>query len=80
MCVATSYDLLDSDPGMPGSFNARTSYYRINPVYLLLPRKKEFNLYYTPNLGFPIALPGREKEQGCFRGSTEGAKGPAREQ
>ena len=33
---------------------------------------------YTPNLGLQITLPGREREQGCFKGSTEGARGPAR--
>ena len=32
-------------------------------------------IIYTPNLGSEIALPGREREQGRFRGSTEGAKG-----
>jgi len=31
-------------------------------------------IIYTPNLGFPIAVPGREREQGRFRGSTEGAR------
>ena len=30
---------------------------------------------YTPNLGSGIALPGREREQGRFRGSSEGARG-----
>ena len=32
-------------------------------------------IIYTPNLGLEIAVPGREKEQGRFRGSSEGAKG-----
>ena len=27
----------------------------------------------SPNLGFEIAIPGREREQGRFRGSSEGA-------
>ena len=35
---------------------------------------------YTPNLGFMIAVPGREREQGRFEGSTEGAPRLAREQ
>ena len=30
-------------------------------------------IIYALNLGFEIALPGREREQGRFRGSTEGA-------
>ena len=32
------------------------------------------NIYiiYTPNLGSEISLPGREREQGRFRGSIEG--------
>ena len=30
-------------------------------------------IIYTPNLGSEIAVPGREREQGRFRGSTEGA-------
>ncbi len=30
-------------------------------------------IIYTPNLGFVIAIPGREREQGRFRGSSEGA-------
>ena len=38
-----------------------------------------YNIYiyviYTPNLGSRITLPGREREQGRFRVSTEGAKG-----
>jgi len=34
-------------------------------------------IIYTPNLGLEIAVSGREREQGCFRGSSEGA---AREQ
>ena len=36
-----------------------------------------YNLYiiYTPNLELGIALPGREREQGRFRGSSEGARG-----
>ena len=29
----------------------------------------------TPNLGFEIVVPGREREQGRFRGSIEGARG-----
>lgn len=37
------------------------------------------NLYiytiYTPNLGSGIAILGQEREQGCFRGSSEGAWG-----
>ena len=32
-------------------------------------------IIYTPNLGFAITLPGREREQGRFRGSSEGAWG-----
>ena len=32
-------------------------------------------IIYTPNLGSRIALSGRKREQGRFRGSTEGAKG-----
>ena len=32
-------------------------------------------IIYTPNLGFEIAVPGREREQGRFRGSSEGARG-----
>ena len=30
-------------------------------------------IIYTPNLGSEVALPGREREHGRFRGSTEGA-------
>jgi len=32
-------------------------------------------IIYTPNLGFAIAVFVREREQGRFRGSTEGARG-----
>ena len=32
-------------------------------------------IIYTPNLGLEITLPGREREQGRFRGSSEGARG-----
>ena len=32
-------------------------------------------IIYTPNLGLRITIPGREREQGRFRGSTKGAKG-----
>ena len=32
-------------------------------------------IIYTPNLGSRIAVPGREREQGRFRGSSEGARG-----
>ena len=32
-------------------------------------------ILYTPSLGFKIAVPGRERAQGRFRGSTEGARG-----
>jgi len=32
-------------------------------------------IIYTPNLGLGITLPGREREQGRFRGSREGARG-----
>lgn len=35
------------------------------------------NIIYTPNLGLRIAVSVREREQGRFRGSTEGAKGGA---
>ena len=31
-------------------------------------------IIYTPNLGLEIAVPGREREQGRFRGSSEGAR------
>ena len=31
-------------------------------------------IIYTPNLGSEIAVPGREREQGRFRGSTGGAR------
>ena len=39
-------------------------------------REKYIYIYiiYTPNLGSRIPFPGREREQGRFRGSTEGAK------
>ena len=37
-------------------------------------------IIYTPNLGLEIAVPGREREQGRFRGSIEGARGSKREQ
>ena len=40
--------------------------YRIN-IYIYI--------IYTPNLGLEIAVPGREREQGRFRGSIEGARG-----
>ena len=29
---------------------------------------------YTPNLGLEIAVPGQERERGCFKGSSEGAQ------
>ena len=32
-------------------------------------------IIYTPNLGLKIAVLGREREQGRFKGSTEGARG-----
>ena len=32
-------------------------------------------IIYTPNLGLRITIPGLEREQGRFRGSTKGAKG-----
>jgi len=32
-------------------------------------------IIYTPNLGLGVALFDREKEQGSFRGSREGARG-----
>ncbi len=32
-------------------------------------------IIYTPNLGFEIAVSVREREQGRFRGSNEGARG-----
>ena len=32
-------------------------------------------IIYTPNLGLAITFPGREKEQGRFRGSTKRARG-----
>ncbi len=37
--------------------------------------KRYIYIIYTPNLGFEIAVPGREREQGRFRGSSEGARG-----
>jgi len=37
-------------------------------------------IIYTPNLGLKIAILVREREQGRFRGSIEGAGGAAREQ
>jgi hypothetical protein len=41
------------------------------------------NLYiyiiYTPNLGLGIAVSVREREQGRFRGSSEGARGRSKE-
>ena len=36
-------------------------------------------IIYTPNLGFEIAVSGREREQGRFRGSIEGARESTRE-
>ena len=36
-------------------------------------RKLYIYIIYTPNLGSRITLPGRGREQGCFRGSTKGA-------
>ena len=39
------------------------------PIYLYI------YYIYTPNLGSEVAVPGREREQGRFRGSTEGAQG-----
>ena len=41
----------------------------------MLPWVRGRYILYTPNLGFEIAVPGREKEQGRFRGSNEGAGG-----
>ena len=32
-------------------------------------------IIYTPNLGLGIAISVREREQGCFRGSSKGARG-----
>ena len=50
---------------------------------LLLRREREVTVYiyiiYTPNLGLKIAILVREREQGRFRGSIEGAGGAARE-
>ena len=36
---------------------------------------KDYYIYiiYTPNLGLSVSLPGRETEQGRFRGSSERA-------
>ena len=42
---------------------------------LHLVRELYIYIIYTPNLGLEIAVPGRESEQGRFRGSTEGAGG-----
>ena len=48
------------------------------------PPRSKFGVYvihiyiciiYTPNLGWGITVPGREREQGRFRGSIEGAPG-----
>jgi len=32
-------------------------------------------IIYTPNLGLGITVFDQEREQGCFRGSNEGARG-----
>ena len=32
-------------------------------------------LVHTPKLGFVIVVPGRKREQGCFRVSSNGARG-----
>lgn len=44
---------------------------------VLLCRSIDIYIYiiYTPNLGFETAVSGREREQGRFRGSIEGARG-----
>ena len=38
------------------------------PIYIYI------YIIYTPNLGFVITVPGREREQGRFKGSTEGVR------
>ena len=43
-------------------------WYRAMSIY---PNRDIYTIY-TPNLGFEIAVPGREREQSRFRGSTEG--------
>ena len=38
-------------------------------------RSRYICIIYTPNLGLGIAILGQEREQGRFRGSSEGARG-----
>ena len=49
----------------------------------LVSSNRKFSIYiyiiYTPNLGLVIAVFDREREQGRFRGSSEGAGGAGRE-
>lgn len=44
-------------------------------LFLTINYQKNISIIYTPNLGFEIAVFDREREQGRFRGSTEGARG-----
>ena len=55
----------------------RTSKLIVGPVQLGNQLVGSYYIYIisSPNLGFEIAIPGREREQGRFRGSTEGARG-----
>ena len=42
--------------------------------HMLFSLKITIYIIYTPNLGLRIAIPGREREQGRFRGSTGQAR------
>ena len=44
------------------------------PSVTLLRRHLYIYIIYTPNLGLEIAILGREREQGGFRGSSEGTR------
>jgi len=66
----------------PGTSVYKPSRPRLKPTKQLLllyyihsPLSIYIYIIYTPNLGLGIAVPGREREQGRFRASTEGARG-----
>lgn len=60
--------------GKPGSLLFEgTAYVPDSDVTLVSANRGHLYIYYTPNFGFRIAVLGREREQGRYRGSTEGA-------
>ncbi len=70
--------------GSIGRADGRNGPWRASKVAMLLVndgsraiRFEDYYIYiiYTPNLGLEIAVSVREREQGRFRGSIEGARG-----